>query len=131
MFGWGRRKQPLADPNMEAAFSKAVEIISGFAPERRLAVAYGVAFAWKAFNSKFPSIEDFRRQSSRTKTQFWEGLKKVGEHLDSEGDQDAAHGVSLVGMYTLALVDGDAAMINRMAGKLEPFNREGSALLSV
>jgi hypothetical protein len=128
MFGWGRRKEPMADEKVVEAFKTSMETVSGFAPERRLAVAYGVAFTWKLFNVNFSSTGHFR-SNKRQRDKFFKGVDKLREEMNRRGDNDVVRGIIMTSFYFLSLVDSDAATINWMADQLEPLNREGFALV--
>ena len=137
MLGWFRRPKPSTDVDaMELAFHAGVRRVRvEMSAAQRAAVAYGVAFAWRAFNSKFPSGgDDFLKKSSAIKVDFINSVEKMQNAMAERNDAEVAAGMALANMYFTSLLalsekTGSAAMVNRMANQLEPFNREGSALL--
>ncbi|SRR6266481_6412909 len=99
-----------------------------FSPAARACVGYGVAFAWKIFNEKFASMNEFRRQSHSRQLDFIETLINL-ETMTEKNDPEVALGVELTKLYISQLIEGNEPMANRMAEQLEPLNREGAILL--
>jgi hypothetical protein len=129
--GWFSRKNAVSDAEkMEAAFMDGVQRISSLLPEARAAFVYGVAFAWRAFNVKFSSVPNFLQQPQEIKVGFIESMEAMQLQLAAKGDPEVGAGIYLTTMYFVALLEGTGAMVNRMADKLEPFNREGTMLLN-
>lgn len=131
MFGWGRRKQsaPATQADAERMFMQAMAQVSTLSAVDRATVAYGVAFSWKVFNAQFKSVENFRRQSFREQNIFVDGLQNMQVKLAANGDPGVGIGVSLTIMFLAAVIECDAAMINRLSDQLEPLNREGFLLV--
>jgi hypothetical protein len=131
MLGLFSRKKPVTDAEkMEAAFMDGVQKISTLPPEARAAFAYGVAFAWRAFNVKFSSVPNFLQQPQEIKVGFIDSMEAMQRQLAAKDDAEVGAGICLTTMYFVALLEGTGAMVNRMADKLEPFNREGTILLN-
>lgn len=138
MPGWFRKAKPSASVDaMEAAFHASIrQVRTDMSASQQAAVGYGVAFAWRAFNSKFASGEDCMRKFSAIKTDFIHSIEKMHNAMAERNDAEVAAGMALANMYFAALValserTGNAAMVNRMADQLEPFNKEGSTLLNI
>lgn len=132
MFGLFRRnKQDAvdADDRFEAEFDRVIRYLSTAPTAERLAVAWGVSFAWKFVNAKYRSAEELLKLSHEAQRDCLEQLTKLGAamaQIDSKTDSKVRVGVALTKMYLVALINGRVPMANRMADRLEPLNIEGS-----
>jgi hypothetical protein len=139
MVGWFRRspKPSTGAAGMETAFHDSMSRVKvEMSNAQRTAVAYGVAFAWRTFNSKFSSGEDFLKKPSAIKMDFINDIEKMRNAMAERNENEVATGIALANMYfaalsTLSEKTGDAAMVNRMADQLEPLNKEGTILLNI
>lgn len=107
-------------------------VLSAFdiAPEvNQLAIAYMVAFCWKAFNLKFGSEDEFKKLSKDQHFDYVRSLTSLESMLVKDGKELEAVGVSLMKMYLAPLMEGDDDMALKMAKKLEPLNQMGWPLV--
>jgi hypothetical protein len=108
----------------------------------RKTISMGVAYSWRLFNVNFgtaPKFIDaapnFMKRPPAEQETFVDRLYQLSQ-LMAEKDDEGSLGVALTRCYLVGLQalagkspDVTVAMINRMADQLDPFNREGFALL--
>jgi hypothetical protein len=86
MRGWFRRQKASTNDSvegMETTFHGIIrQVRTEMSDTRRMAVAYCVAFAWRAFNLKFSSAEGFLKLSSAAKADF---INCHGENVSRYG----------------------------------------------
>lgn len=134
MFSWFRKKR-ITDSGaadeaeaLEAEFNGVLNQVAHFSDAQRAQVARGVALSWKLFNAQFESADAFLGRPRKDQLDY---LEKVANFEQSVTEEEPllAIGVALTRMYLAPLIERNAVMVNRMAEKLEPLNRDGFAML--
>jgi hypothetical protein len=132
MFGWLRRKKNIATEAqaLEAEFDAEMQKLATVSGDTRAAVAYGVALSWRMFNAEFGSAEAFQNEPRRVQIAYAKKLVDLREAMMNR-EPEIALGIALTTMCLAPLIERNSALVNRMAEKLEPLNREGSVLQGV
>ncbi len=95
----------------------------------KMAVAYMVAFSWKAFNANFGSAEAFLERPRPEQIDYLVKLADFETSLLNDGKKLEALGPALLKMYLAPLIEGDHHMANKFADQLEPLNEKGSPMV--
>jgi hypothetical protein len=137
MLGWLRRPKPSTDADaMEAAFHAAIRRVRVEMSESQRAAWLSGCIRGGRLQCEVSIWRLFPQEVFRDQSGLITSVEKMQNAMAERNDAEVAAGMALANMYFAALLAlsenaGSAAMVNRMADTLEPFNREGTVLLNV